>query len=162
MKPQTIRFFDYWFGVPTCAALTLVRRVRDLLGRAPQEPVKKILIIKMIEQGATVLAHGAIARAVEMVGRENVYFWVFGKNRPILDVMDLLPAENVLAIRDDSLLSFAGDVLRRLWQIRRLGIDATVDMEFFTRAPAILALLTGASSAWVCIGLHRSSLIAGI
>ena len=41
------------------------------------EPVRKILLIKMIEQGATVLAYRAIERAVEMVGRENVYFWVF-------------------------------------------------------------------------------------
>jgi ADP-heptose:LPS heptosyltransferase len=152
MKPGTIRFFDYWLGVPACAALTQVRRVRDLFGRPPRGPVKKVLIIKMIEQGATVLAHAAIARAVELVGRENVYFWVFAKNRPILDVMDLLPVENVLAIRDDSLLSFGADVLRTLWKIRRLRIDATVDMEFFTRAPAILACLTGASRR---VGLHR-------
>ena len=37
-------------------------------------------------------------------------------------------------------------------KIRRLGIDATVDMEFFARAPAVLAFLTGARRR---VGLHR-------
>ena len=43
-------------------------------------------------------------------------------------------------------------MLRSLWKIRRLGIDATVDMEFFARAPAVLAFLTGARRR---VGLHR-------
>ena len=31
-------------------------------------------MVKLAEQGATVLAYPALRRAVEMVGRENVYF----------------------------------------------------------------------------------------
>ncbi len=48
--------------------------------------------------GSTVLAYTAIRRAVEMVGRENVYFVVFAENRFILDLLDLIPPENVFAI----------------------------------------------------------------
>jgi ADP-heptose:LPS heptosyltransferase len=106
----------------------------------------------MIEQGATVLAYRAIERAVETVGRENVYFWVFASNRAILDVLGLIPRENVLALRSDNLFRFAIDVLKTLVKIRSLGIDATVDMEFFARAPAVLAFLTGARRR---VGLHR-------
>jgi ADP-heptose:LPS heptosyltransferase len=142
-------------GRPVCFALTRVRRIADLLrpqrGVDPNPP-RKILLIKMIEQGATVLAYRAIERAVEMVGRENVYFWVFQENRFILDLLGLVPPENVLTIRTKGKVRLFLDLLKTTWQARRLGIDATVDMEFFSRASAILAFLTGANRR---AGLHR-------
>jgi ADP-heptose:LPS heptosyltransferase len=157
MNPQRVLKVDRWFGRPICWALTVVRRViTPLVGwgreQTPGVPPKKILFIKMIEQGATVLAYAALRRAVEMVGRENVYFWVFEENRPILDLLEIIPGENVLVIRTKRMWVFGLDILRTLWRIRRLGIDATVDMEFFSRAPAILAWLTGARRR---VGLHR-------
>ena len=155
MNPQTIGKIDRLAGRPICALLTFARRIGALLTprRAPS-PMRKILLIKMIEQGATVLAYRAIMRAIELVGRENVYFWVFEENRAILDLMDVIPPENILTIRAKKLTSFIGDVLRTLFRIRKLEIDATVDMEFFARAPAILAFLTGAPRR---AGLHRFS-----
>ncbi len=115
------------------------------------EPTK-VLFLKLIEQGATVLAAPAIRRAVARVGRDNVYFCVFRENRPIIDILGLIPPENVIEIRHDTLPVFLLDALRALARIRRLGIDTVVDMELMARAPAILAYLTGAS--WR-VGLHR-------
>ncbi len=46
---------------------------------------RNILFIKLAEQGSTVLAAAAIQRAVDMVGRENVFLAVFAENRFILD-----------------------------------------------------------------------------
>jgi len=153
LTPQAIRRLDSWVGKPVCFALTLLRRVAELLGRSHDEaPPKRILLIKMVEQGATVLAYRAIARAVELVGRENVYFWVFDDNRFILDLLDLVPRDNVLTVRTGRAPTLLWDLLRTAWQARQLGIDAAVDMEFFSRASAILAFLTGARRR---VGLHR-------
>ena len=153
MNPQAIRRLDSWVGKPVCGALTLLRRIGAMFPRRPDpSPPKKILLIKMIEQGATVLAYRAIERAVRMVGRENVYFWVFEENRFILDLLELVPAENVLVVRTKKPLTLLLDLMRTAWRARRLGIDATVDMEFFSRASAILAFLTGARRR---VGLHR-------
>lgn len=144
---------DRWAGRPLCAALTAVRYAARLWpGRGARGPLRKILFIKMAEQGATVLAYRALCRAVEMVGRENVYFWVFEENRPVLDLLEVIPPENVLTVRSDNLVVFALDILRSLRRIREIGIDATVDMEFLARAPAIFAFLTGATRR---AGLHR-------
>ncbi len=107
-------------------------------------PIRKILFIKLVEQGATVLAYDALCCAIEKVGRENVYFCVFEENREILDILDLLPAENILPIRTTSLFACVSDVLRSLYRVRRERIDSVVDMEFFARASAILAYLCGA------------------
>ena len=153
MKPETIRAIDIGMGRLICFALTVVRRLTDRLGRkAEAGPVHRILFIKLIEQGATVLAFSAIQRAIRMVGRENVYFCVFVENREILDILDLLPRENIFAVRHKYLSYFFWDILKLLIRVRQLGIDATVDMEFFARAPAILAFLTGAGCR---VGLHR-------
>ena len=145
---------DRWLGKPLCAVLTGVRRLAQFVGRTPSydEPPRSILFVKMAEQGATVLAYRALCRGVELVGRENVYFWVFQENREILDLLDVIPPANVITVRSKNLITFTIDILRSLWRIRRLGIDATVDMEFLARAPAVLAFLTGAPRR---VGLHR-------
>ena len=153
MNPYTVRLIDSWLGRPLCFGLTLVRRLGQLFpSGAPAAPVKKILIVKMIEQGATVLAYQAIARAVELVGRENVYFWVFQENRFILDLLEIIPKENVLVIRAKKPHTLFYDLIATTLRARRLGIDTTIDMEFFSRASAIVAFLAGARRR---VGLHR-------
>ena len=149
MRATTIRALDYWLGVPGTALLTAVRRV--LPERSAAAP-KKILFLKFIEQGATVLAQDAIARATRAVGRDNVYFCVFESNRAILDVIGTVPAANVISIRDKALTEFIVDFLGAASTVRRHGIDTVIDMEFFSRASAIFAFLTGAS---IRVGLHR-------
>ncbi|MGD0274873.1 MAG: glycosyltransferase family 9 protein [Syntrophales bacterium] len=154
MTPETIRIIDIWSGRLICFVLTAVRKIGVFFigARSMKEPVKKILFIKLIEQGATVLSYSAICNAVQMVGRRNVYFCVFKENREILDILNIIPSENILMVRHDNLLIFLTDILKTLFRIRMAGIDATIDMEFFARASAILAFLTGAKKR---AGLHR-------
>ena len=59
MRTTTIRFLDYWLGVPACAVLTLVRRLQDIAaskGR-PKAP-RKVLFLKFIEQGGNMIVKG--------------------------------------------------------------------------------------------------------
>jgi ADP-heptose:LPS heptosyltransferase len=154
LKPETIRKIDIGVGKIACFILTCLRLILDKIrpaGRAP-DPIKKILFIKLIEQGATVLAYSALLRAIDRVGRQNVYFCVFAENREILDIIDILPKENIFVIRNRQFSIFLLDILRSLYRIRKIGIDTTIDMEFFARASAILSYLTGAARR---VGLHR-------
>src|SRR5437870_3422982 len=96
---NTLQKVDRWLGVPVCWALTIIRK---LLGRDATGKFRSILFVKFAEQGSTVLAHAAIRRAVEMVGREHVYFIVFEENRFILDLMELIPRENVITISHEN------------------------------------------------------------
>jgi len=156
LKPETIRKIDIGVGKVICLILTCFRRLMDKIH--PTDPsagaMEKILFIKLIEQGATVLAYSALLRAMDLVGRRNVYFCVFEENREILDIIDVLPRDNVFVIRNRQFMLFLLDILKMLYRIRRIGIDATVDMEFFARASAILSYLTGARRR---VGLHRFS-----
>src|SRR5881409_3730500 len=142
---------DRWFGVPLCAILTLVRKILGSTKPPGPRQVQRILFVKFAEQGSTVLAYPAIRRAVEMVGRENVYFVVFEDNRFILDVMEIIPEENVITIPTNSPFGLALGALRAVLRIRKIRIDAVVDMEFLTRFSAMLTFTTGAKTR---VGFH--------
>ena len=143
---------DRLLGRPVCWALSLLRAVGDGFHRTDAlTPGRSILFVKLAEQGSTVLAHDAIRIAVARVGRANVYFLVFEENRFIVDVLGLVPAENVFTIRTESAWAMAGSCLNRLREIRRRRIEACIDLEFFARFSAAIAYLTGARQR---VGFH--------
>ena len=154
MHPRTVRRVDRWLGQPIAAFLSLLCRIRRCLPFRSRldEPPRKILFVKLIEMGSTVLAHRAFAAAAQIVGRDNVYIAVFEANRPIADIMGLVPAGNVIAVRDRNPFVLVLDMLRAFRRARRLGIDTAIDMEGFARASAIFAVLCGARRR---VGLHR-------
>jgi ADP-heptose:LPS heptosyltransferase len=151
MKVTTMRRVDRWLGIPAAAALTLVRRLRSEEATDRVQSCEKIVFIKLAEQGSTVLATSAIRRAVELVGRGNVYFLVFEENRFILETMELIPAENIIAIRTNTLAATIFDALLAIRELRRRGIDTAIDLEFFARASAVLAFLSLAKRR---VGFH--------
>jgi ADP-heptose:LPS heptosyltransferase len=152
LDTRKLQIIDRLIGVPLCASLTLVRR---LLGErfVPErvEVPRKVLFVKLAEQGSTVLAYPAISRAIQLVGRENVYFLVFEENRFILDAMGLIPPENVITIRHKQPLELAWQAFRALLRVRREKLDAAVDLEFFSRGSAVLTFLSGARQR---VGFH--------
>jgi len=153
VSASSLQVVDRWLGIPLCLALTGVRKITDLFSSAepgPQPP-RKILFVKFAEQGSTVLAQSAIRAACEMVGRENVYFVVFQENRFILDVLGLVPEENVITIRRDTAAELVSGSLAALRKIHALKIDTALDMEFFSRSSAALTFLTGAKRR---VGFH--------
>ncbi|MCX6967452.1 MAG: glycosyltransferase family 9 protein [Verrucomicrobia bacterium] len=147
---QTI---DRWVGVPVCLLLSLAEKLGRIVYPLPPAPEKpqKILFVKFAEQGSTVLAQSAIRRAAALVGKENLYFVVFEENRFILDVLGLVPEENVIPIKRDTLSNLFHGALEALRKIRSLGIDTAIDMEFFSRSSATLTWMTQAPRR---IGFH--------
>src|SRR5213593_693857 len=148
---STLQHTDRWIGAPLCAILTLLRKIFESAGRLGPRQFQRILFVKFAEQGSTVLAYPAIRRAIEMVGRENVYFIVIEDNRFILEAMEIILDGNVITIATKSLFGLATCALRAVLRVRKIGIDAIVDMEFLTRFSAILTFTTGAKSR---VGFH--------
>src|SRR5712672_3824923 len=148
---STLQHTDRGIGVPLCAILTIFRRIFEAAGPPGPRRVRRVLFIKFAEQGSTVLAYPAIRRATAMVGRENVYFVVFEDNRFILDVMEIIPEQNVITISTKNPFTLAIGAFRAVLRVRKIDIDAVIDMEFLTRFSAMLTLLTGAKSR---VGFH--------
>jgi ADP-heptose:LPS heptosyltransferase len=151
-EARTLQWIDRRVGVPVCLLLTLARRIGDLFGdRRKSLPASSILFLKLAEQGSTVLAHDAVRHAVARVGRDNVHFLAFEENRFIVDLIGLIPPENVHTVRTESGWAMATSALRVLRVLRRKRIDACIDMEFFARFSAALSYLTGAPHR---VGFH--------
>jgi ADP-heptose:LPS heptosyltransferase len=147
-----LQIIDRIVGVPLCAILTLLRRLKgDRFVPERVELPRNVLFVKLAEQGSTVLAYPAISRALQLVGRENVFFLVFEENRFILDAMGLIPPENVITIRHKHPVELGWQALRALMRIRRQRLDAAVDLEFYSRGSAVLTFLSGARQR---VGFH--------
>ncbi len=148
MKATTIKWLDRRVGVPFCFLLSILN---SLLPN-PKKQAKRVAFIKLIEQGASVLAYSALKYSVEKYGKENVYFLVFSENRFILDQLNILEPKNIIEVNQKGLLPFLLDSFRAILKLRRIGIDSCVDLEYFSRASAIFAFLMGASNR---VGLFR-------
>src|SRR6476620_25143 len=111
MNVKALQRADRWVGVPLCWMLTLAR---SLVGRSSpdhRQLPRQLLFVKLAEQGSTVLAYPALRRAVEIVGRENVYFIAFEDNRFILDMLEIIPKENVITVSVKSIPAFLRSML---------------------------------------------------
>lgn len=147
-----MRFLDALLGVPACIFLTLLRY---LGGPTPERPLdmkrRKILFIKLAEQGSTILARPMLQRAAEIFGRNNLYFLVFDDNRFVLDALGIIPTENVITIPHETITQVLFGAIKAIRKARGIGFDFAIDMEFFARSTAALAYLSGAR--WR-IGFH--------
>jgi ADP-heptose:LPS heptosyltransferase len=152
LDTRKLQFIDRWIGMFACGVLSFIRWRSGSPGggNVPRKPTK-ILFVKFAEQGSTVLAYRAICRAIEMVGRENVYFLVFEENRFVLDVMHLIPEQNIVTVGHKNIFDAGLHALHALKRIRELRIDAAIDLEFFSRSSAALTYLSGAKSR---VGFH--------
>ena len=153
MKVDTMRSIDYYFGVPLCFALTIVKKIFSLFSSRSTGPRStNILLIEMSEMGSTILADPAM-RKLKRVLNANLYFAIFKKNAPSLDLLGTIPKENIYTIDDRGFLSLASDAFMFIFWTRRNRIDAVIDMELFSRFTALLSGLSGAKKT---VGFMRS------
>ena len=151
MNVNRMRQIDRWLGVPVCFLLTLWRYLFHRRVPGPFFRPRRVLFVKLAEQGSTVLAYPVLNAAVQRFGAENVFFLVFAENRAIVDLLGIIPPENVIVIRAKGLKQAVFSSIAALWTLRRSQIDLTIDLEFFARSSAALTFLSGA--AWRC-GYH--------
>jgi ADP-heptose:LPS heptosyltransferase len=154
MKIETVRKIDYWVGIPVCFLLSLLSWAGNRLfpKKGPARPFKKFLLIELSEMGSAILAYPTLKAIQEDYPGAELYFMIFEKNRASVDILNLVPKENVLTIREKSLGSFLGDAIKTVVRMRRERIEVVFDLELFTRVTAILTYLSGAP---VRVGFHR-------
>jgi ADP-heptose:LPS heptosyltransferase len=146
------RTVDRLAGVPICGLLSLIDRVRRVFARdAHRTAPKRILIVLLSEMGSLVLASPMFAQLRQRYPEAALHILMFGKNREILDLLGVMPAENVITINDKSLAGFALDSLKAIRTMRRLKFDVVIDCELFARASSIFSHLSGAA---IHVGFH--------
>lgn len=145
---------DYWVGIPFCFLLTGVHCISRLLTfRKKETSTPKIfLFIKLSEMGSIILAYPLIKEAKKKLPQAEIFFLTFKKNRPALEVLNILPYDNILTIRDESFFLFIIDTLRIILRLQKKKIDIVFDLELFSRFTAIITYLSGATKR---VGFYR-------
>ncbi|NLE64718.1 MAG: glycosyltransferase family 9 protein [Elusimicrobia bacterium] len=154
MNLDKVRGIDLWVGRPLCFILTLFRMLSDLLRRPSAErPVRRILLVKLSEMGAIVLAYPLISYLKKRYPQARLSFLTFSKNVPAFRLLnDTIVSEEIFTIEEDSLSSLGISSFRAIRAIRRRGVDVVIDLEFFSRFTQCLSFLSG---AWMRAGLYH-------
>jgi ADP-heptose:LPS heptosyltransferase len=152
MNINLVRKIDYWVGIPACWCLTVVNRLIKPLSRRPPQPPEKFLFIELSEMGSAILAYPAIKALKKEYPLAELFFLIFEKNRASVDILKMIPEENILVIREKSPFYFFIDCLKVIFRMRREEIDCVFDLELFARITAIFSYL---SAAPIRVGFHR-------
>ena len=143
MNIHTQRRIDAWAGPLLCGVVSLWHRC---FGRrpAPNQPIRKVLVIMLSEMGSMVLAGPMFAELRQRHPGVEIHILQLQRNQSVARLLGLAPESQLHGIDDRSLLGLLGDLWRVLWRLRALQLDAVIDCELFSRISALLAYGCGA------------------
>ncbi|OYU45152.1 MAG: glycosyl transferase [Burkholderiales bacterium PBB4] len=146
MKIQTQRFIDRWVGQLLCGAVSLWVRMTGFFGvpaRMAQDP-QNILVILLSEMGSIVLAGPMFAELRRKYPSARIHILQLKKNQEVSRLLSLTQAENMHTLDDSSGGALVRDIVKVSLRMRKLGLDAVIDCELFSRVSALLSFSTGA------------------
>jgi ADP-heptose:LPS heptosyltransferase len=153
VQVDTLRYLDRYAGVPLCGVLTILRKLGRVLGGTHSPPTpRKVLIIKLSEMGSTVLAYPALAELKRRCPNVELFVLVFKNNAAIIEVLDLVPAANIIAVDYRSIGSLLFSGVLSIQRLLREKIDTVIDMDFFSRLTALISFLVCRGNR---VGYHR-------
>ncbi|MCG6868476.1 MAG: glycosyltransferase family 9 protein [Gammaproteobacteria bacterium] len=120
------------------SVLSLFQRGRS------DSPPQRVLVILLSEMGSLVLASPMFRKLRDRYPLAEIHALVFEKNREVLDLLEVMPRENVLTIRDTGFGVLVQDSLGVIRELRRLKCDAVIDCELFARVSSIFSFFSGA------------------
>jgi ADP-heptose:LPS heptosyltransferase len=150
MDVGTQRKIDQAVGPLICRVLSLFGGGRDLTS-----PPGRILIILLSEMGSLVLGSSMFRRLREKHPQASIHALVFEKNREILDLLEVIPPENVMTLSDRSLGGLVGDSVAAVRKMRKMRFDVVIDCELFARVSSIFSWFSGAP---VRVGFDRHTM----
>src|SRR5262245_32802177 len=120
-----MRAIDYWVGIPLLFLVTVVDRFRRFVGLATSAAggPRNILFIQLAEMGTMVVAYPSLRKARELYPDAALHFLCFAQVRPSVEMLEIIPAGNIITIDARSGRSLVRDTLLFLWRARRRRID---------------------------------------
>lgn len=101
--------------------------------------------------GSHVLAYPMYQHIKRKYPEASLYVLLFKNNREILELLDLVPTENILTIDDRSIATFVRDIFHVLALMRKIKFEVVIDCELFARISSLLSFWCGAK---IRVGFH--------
>jgi len=167
MNVDLIRSVDKWLGVPACFLLTVVNKLTLKFRNSPERLSidgsypPKILFIELSEMGSAIVAYPAMRYVLRKFPNARLYFLTFSQNRFSVEILNVIPPNQIITIDMDHSLGFIHSTFMALKRIRSERMDMVFDLELFSR---FSALISGLSDAQVRVGYgkyHEEGLYRG-
>ena len=149
MKVETQRLIDRTVGTIICRIFSIYYKI--FKKESLPDGTDRILIILLSEMGALVLGYPMFQRLKKKFPAASLHIMLFEKNREVVELLGVIPPENIITINDKSMPVFVKSALGALAHMRKLKIDTVIDCELFSRISSIFSFLSGAA---IRVGFH--------
>ena len=149
MKVETQRLIDRTVGTIICRIFSVYYKIFPR--ESPPAETRRILIILLSEMGALVLGYPMFQRLKQKFPGAALHIMLFEKNREVVELLGVIPPENIITINDRSMPVFVKSALAALVDMRKLKLDTVIDCELFSRISSIFSFLSGAATR---VGFH--------
>ncbi len=114
--------------------------------------------------GSAISAHSALLKTRQLFPGAELYYFIFEEMKESIRLLGLIPDDHILTVSSNSPLRFLADAVRLIHTLRRIRVDAAIDLELFSRASAVFGYLSGAPFRvgfyrFHMEGLYRGSLL---
>jgi lipopolysaccharide heptosyltransferase II len=96
--------------------------------------------------GSMVLAYSLFKKTEDLFPGAELHFLTFKANRHAVDILGVIPKENVVTVSSRNIFSFLLSSISATWKLRWKKISVAVDMELFARLTAIISFMSGAKN----------------
>ncbi len=150
-----MRSVDHWVGLPLCFTLGALVSLRHRLLRRPERPIRErgtLLVIKFFGLGSIIEATPLLRGIRGRYPQARLVFLTFQSNEGLLRRLGL--CTDIRIIRSHSPLHFVLDTIGTLLWMQRQDVDASIDLEFFSKFSTLMAVLGGARRR---VGYHLNA-----
>ncbi len=93
--------------------------------------------------GSIILSFPAVREFKKQYPGCRIYFMTFKENKTTCELLGVVDNQNILTVDNSSMISIILSSLKNIIILRKEKLDVIVDMEFFSRATAIMSFLIG-------------------
>lgn len=133
-----IRFIDRYIGSCILFFFTVLHKLR---GRKKDNHIRKILIIELVEMGASIMGYSSMQYIKRKIPDAEIYVLCTESTKEPWLLLDHVKKENVYALDNRTPLRLMFSIFKQSFLLSRQKIDMTMDFELFTRISAIISFL---------------------
>lgn len=145
MTVTLMRYIDRYAGIPLCLIASLIHSMRRVVWSLDkrERPVRRIVVIKLSELGAIILAHPLLEQLKKRYPQAELYVLTFSKNKKVFGLLNnVVDEKNIIGVSDADGAVLAKDFAKAIWWLWRNPVDVVVDLEFFSRVSALLSFIS--------------------
>lgn len=135
-----MRRLDKVLGNAACSVLATAHQLKKPFVREDR-PIKNIAVMKFFGMGSIIVASKSLAALRDRYPDAGIHFVTFKSNQGILDILQL--TDKNYYVDPSTPQSFMTSTLRVARELRKVGCDLVLDLEFFAKFPLVLGSIAG-------------------